>query len=91
MLYEVITPRFWEWLQLALGSAVVFGPGRRFFSSGWTAFRHGSPDMNSLVMTGVGAAWLYSAVVVLAPSLVPAQARHVYFEAAAVVVTLILV
>jgi len=84
------TPRFWEWLQLALGSAVVFGPGRRFFSSGWAAFRHWSPDMNSLVMTGVGAAWLYSAVVVLAPSLVPAQARHVYFEAAAVVVTLIL-
>ncbi|MEJ2173423.1 MAG: heavy metal translocating P-type ATPase [bacterium] len=84
------TPRFWEWLQYALGSAVVFGPGRRFFSSGWAAFRHLSPDMNSLVMTGVGAAWLYSAVVVLAPGLLPASARHVYFESAAVVVTLIL-
>jgi Cu+-exporting ATPase len=83
-------PRFWEWLQFALGSAVVFGPGRRFFSTGWTAFRHGSPDMNSLVMTGVGAAWLYSAVVMLAPGLLPAEARHVYFESAAVVVTLIL-
>ncbi len=84
------TPRFWEWLQFALGSAVVFGPGRRFFSTGWAAFRHASPDMNSLVMTGVGAAWLYSAVVVLAPGLLPAEARHVYFESAAVVVTLIL-
>jgi len=84
------TPHFWEWLQFALGSAVVFGPGRRFFSTGWAAFRHASPDMNSLVMTGVGAAWLYSAVVVLAPALLPAQARHVYFESAAVVVTLIL-
>jgi len=84
------TPSFWEWLQFALGSAVVFGPGRRFFSSGWAAFRHLSPDMNSLVMTGIGAAWLYSAVVVLAPGLLPALARHVYFESAAVVVTLIL-
>ncbi|MCC6609058.1 MAG: copper-translocating P-type ATPase [Burkholderiales bacterium] len=84
------TQRFWEWVQLALGTAVVFGPGRRFFSSGWAAFRHLSPDMNSLVMTGVGAAWLYSAAVVLVPGLLPAQARHLYFEPAAVVVTLIL-
>jgi len=84
------TPRFWEWMQLALGTAVVFGPGRRFFSTGWAAFRHRSPDMNSLVMTGVGAAYLYSAVVVIAPWLLPAEARHLYFEAAAVVVTLIL-
>jgi P-type Cu+ transporter len=84
------TPRFWEWVQFALGTAVAFGPGRRFFSTGWAAYRHLSPDMNSLVMTGVGAAWLYSAAVVLAPGLLPAQARHIYFESAAVVVTLIL-
>jgi len=84
------TPRFWEWVQLALGTAVVFGPGRRFFSTGWAAFRHRAPDMNSLVMTGVGAAYLYSAVAVIAPWLLPAEARHVYFESAAVVVTLIL-
>ncbi len=84
------TPRFWNWVQLALGTAVTFGPGRRFFSTGWAAFRHLAPDMNSLVMTGVGAAYLYSAVVVVAPWLLPAAARHVYFESAAVVVTLIL-
>jgi P-type Cu+ transporter len=84
------TPHFWEWVQLALATAVTFGPGRRFFSTGWAAFRHRAPDMNSLVMTGVGAAYLYSAVVVIAPWLLPAQARHVYFESAAVVVTLIL-
>jgi Cu+-exporting ATPase len=84
------SPRFWDWVQLVLGTAVTFGPGRRFFSTGWAAFRHLSPDMNSLVMTGVGAAWLYSAVAVLAPGLLPAQARHLYFESAAVVVTLIL-
>jgi Cu+-exporting ATPase len=84
------TPRFWEWVQLALATAVTFGPGRRFFSTGWAAFRHLAPDMNSLVMTGVGAAYLYSAAVVLAPWLLPVGARHVYFESAAVVVTLIL-
>jgi Cu+-exporting ATPase len=82
--------RFWEWVQLALGSAVAFGPGRRFFRLGALAFRHGSPDMNSLVMTGVGAAWLYSAVVVVAPEWLPEAARNLYFESAAVVVTLVL-
>lgn len=83
-------PKFWDWTQFLLASAVVFGPGRRFFVTGAHAFRARSPDMNSLVMTGVGAAWLYSAVVVLAPQWLPADARHLYFESAAVVVTLIL-
>ena len=83
-------PKFWDWTQFLLASAVVFGPGRRFFVTGAHAYRARSPDMNSLVMTGVGAAWLYSAVVVLAPQWLPADARHLYFESAAVVVTLIL-
>jgi Cu+-exporting ATPase len=83
-------PRFWDWVQLALGTAVTFWPGRRFFRAGWAAYRHLAPDMNSLVMTGVGAAYLYSAMVVIAPQLVPAGARNLYFESGAVVVTLIL-
>ncbi|HXY22971.1 MAG TPA: heavy metal translocating P-type ATPase, partial [Burkholderiaceae bacterium] len=83
-------PRFWDWAQLLLASVVVYGPGRRFFVAGAHAFGAGSPDMNSLVMTGVGAAWFYSAIAVLAPQWLPADARHLYFESAAVVVTLIL-
>ena len=83
-------PGFWDWAQLALGTAVTFWPGRRFFRAGWTAYRKLSPDMNSLVMTGVGAAYVYSAIVVVAPHLLPAEARNLYFESAAVVVTLIL-
>ena len=84
------SPRFWDWMQLALGTAVTFWPGRRFFRAGWAAYRHLSPDMNSLVMTGVGAAYVYSALVVIAPQVLPPEARNLYFESAAVVITLIL-
>ncbi|MBU2722184.1 heavy metal translocating P-type ATPase, partial [Acidithiobacillus ferridurans] len=40
---------FWEWVQFVLASIVLFGPGRRFFRPGLIAYRHLSPDMNSLV------------------------------------------
>ncbi|HUN90779.1 MAG TPA: heavy metal translocating P-type ATPase [Burkholderiaceae bacterium] len=83
-------PGFRDAVELALCTAVVFGPGRRFFRAGWAAYRHLSPDMNSLVMTGVGAAWLYSAVGVVAPAMLPAGTHGLYFESAAVVVALVL-
>jgi Cu+-exporting ATPase len=83
-------PRFWDWVQFALTSAVLFGPGRRFFRTGAIAYRHLSPDMNSLVATGTGAAWAYSAAVLLAPQWFAAESRHVYFDSAAVVVAVIL-
>ena len=73
----------------ALATPVMVWPGRRFFVSGWKAYRHWSPDMNSLVMTGTGAAYLYSLVVTFAPQLLPENARHTYYEAAAVVITLV--
>lgn len=76
--------------QFALASAVLFGPGRGFFAKGWPALRRGAPDMNSLVMLGAGAAWAYSTVATFLPGTLPAGADHVYFEAAAVIVTLIL-
>jgi Cu+-exporting ATPase len=80
----------WGWLQAILTTAVVVGPGRRFFRAGLIAYRHLSPDMNSLVMTGTGAAWLYSLAVLLVPGLFPPEARHLYFESSAVVITVIL-
>ncbi len=73
----------------ALATPVLIWPGRRFFVAGWKAYRHWSPDMNSLVMTGTGAAYLYSLVVTFAPQLLPENARHTYYEAAAVVITLV--
>ncbi|MCP5414605.1 MAG: copper-translocating P-type ATPase [Chromatiaceae bacterium] len=80
----------WDWAQALLTTAVIFGPGRRFFRPGWIAYRHLSPDMNSLVMTGTGAAWGYSMLVLLVPAMFPADARNLYFESAAVVLTVIL-
>ncbi len=83
-------PRFWEWVQMALSSVVLFVPGRRFFRPGLIAYRHLSPDMNSLVATGTGAAWAYSVLVLIAPALFPPEARHVYFDSAAVVIAAVL-
>lgn len=80
----------WDWGQALLTTAVIVGPGRRFFRPGWIAYRHLSPDMNSLVMTGTGAAWAYSMLVLLLPGIFPPDARNLYFESAAVVLTVIL-
>ncbi|QYO77859.1 heavy metal translocating P-type ATPase [Devosia salina] len=74
-----------------LATFVLFVPGLRFFRIGLPALFRGAPEMNSLVALGSGAAWLYSTIVTFAPQLVPASTRYVYFEAAAVIVTLILV
>ncbi|MFC3180260.1 heavy metal translocating P-type ATPase [Cypionkella sinensis] len=79
------------WLaEFVLVTLVLFGPGWRFFRKGLPALLRGGPDMNSLVALGSGAAWAYSSVVTFAPALIPAASRAVYFEAAAVIVTLIL-
>ncbi len=83
-------PTAWDWLQALAASTVMFGPGRRFFGPGWAAYRHLSPDMNSLVATGAGAAWSFSLLVLLAPGLLPAAARHVYFDSSAVVIAAVL-
>ena len=78
-------------IQFALASIVLFGPGRHFFTKGIPALLRGAPDMNSLVAVGTGAAWSYSVVATFLPSLLPEGVRAVYFEAAAVIVVLILV
>lgn len=72
-------------------SIVLFVPGWRFFKIGIPALLRGAPEMNSLVALGAGAAYLFSVVVTFAPQLLPAETQYVYYEAAAVIVTLILV
>ncbi len=77
-------------IQFLLTTAVLAGPGRRFHRRGWPGLFKGSPDMNALVALGTTAAWAYSTVALFLPGLLPAASRAVYFEAAAVIVTLIL-
>ena len=74
-----------------LASVVQFGPGLRFYKKGWPALKAGAPDMNTLVMLGASAAYGYSVVATFLPQVLPAGTAHVYFEAAAVIITLILV
>lgn len=77
-------------IQFVLTTLVLLGPGRRFFTSGVPALMDRVPTMNSLVALGAGAAWTFSTVALWLPSVLPQGTRVVYFEAAAVIVTLIL-
>jgi Cu+-exporting ATPase len=81
----------WRLISFALSGLVLFGPGLRFYQKGVPNLLRATPDMNSLVVLGATAAFVYSAVATFAPGLLPAGAAHVYYEAAAVIVTLILV
>ncbi|UWR76583.1 heavy metal translocating P-type ATPase [Phaeobacter inhibens] len=77
-------------LQFLLTTLVLFGPGLRFYRQGVPALFRGAPDMNALVAIGTAAAYGYSVVATFAPRLLPAGTANVYYEAAAVIVTLIL-
>jgi heavy metal translocating P-type ATPase len=78
------------YLQFALTTLVLFGPGLRFFRKGVPALLRKSPDMNSLVVLGTSAAYAYSVVATFLPGFLPEGMDNVYYEAAAVIVTLIL-
>ena len=78
------------YIQFVLTALVLAVPGRRFFEKGVPALLRGAPDMNSLVAVGTSAAFAYSVVATFMPTLLPAGTVNVYFEAAAVIVALIL-
>jgi heavy metal translocating P-type ATPase len=78
------------YIQFVLATVVLFGPGLRFFRKGIPNLLRGTPDMNSLVVLGTSAAWGYSIVSTFLPSVLPSGTAYVYYEAAAVIVTLIL-
>jgi Cu+-exporting ATPase len=79
-----------RYIQFVLATLVLFGPGLRFYRKGVPNLIRWSPDMNSLVVLGASAAWLYSVVATFFGHLLPAGTGNVYYEAAAVIVTLIL-
>lgn len=63
--------------------------GRQFFINAWQSLQHERATMDTLVALGTGAAWLYSMLVIIAPSWFPQASRHVYFEASAMIIGLI--
>ena len=78
------------WLIVGILTAgVLYFSGRHFFVGAWKSFLNHSANMDTLIALGTGTAWLYSMVVVFFPEAVPMQARHVYFEATAIIIGLI--
>ena len=78
------------WLGVGLATlAVMFWAGRHFYVGAWKSFFNHSANMDTLIALGTGTAWVYSMFVVLFPTAVPEMARHVYFEATAMIIGLI--
>jgi P-type Cu+ transporter len=90
-----VSPAVRTWIELVLTTPVVLWAGWPFFQRWAQSIANRSPNMWTLIGTGVGAAFLYSVVATLAPGLFPASFREhgrvaVYFEAAAIIVSLTL-
>ncbi|HYL80774.1 MAG TPA: HAD-IC family P-type ATPase, partial [Candidatus Acidoferrum sp.] len=96
-LHGFIPPQVSGWLQLAFATPVVLWAGWPFFVRGWASVVARSLNMFTLIAMGTGVAWIYSVVATLGPGLFPAAFRGmggtvaVYFEAAAVIIVLVLV
>ncbi len=87
----VVDEETWRGISLLLATLVQFGPGWRFYRAGWAAARVWSPDMNTLVMLGTTAAYGYSVAVMCFPASFPVGTAHMYFEASATVVAVVLI
>ncbi|AMX04239.1 heavy metal translocating P-type ATPase [Microbulbifer thermotolerans] len=78
----------WGLVGLATLAVLVYCGGH-YFTGAWKAFRHHNASMDTLIALGTGTAWAFSSLVVVAPQLLPEVARHVYFEASAMIIGLI--
>ncbi|KQU64160.1 haloacid dehalogenase [Phycicoccus sp. Root563] len=94
-IHDLISPRASTWVQLVLATPVVLWAGAPFFQRGWTSVRTMKLNMFTLIAMGTGVAWLFSVVATVAPGIFPEAFRmdgavDVYFEAASVITTLVL-
>lgn len=95
-LETLASKQVWGWIEFILATPVVFYTSWDFFKRGWSSIRRRSPNMWTLISIGVGAAYLFSVFALLFPTLFPPQFKdaegnvHLYFEAAAVILTLVL-
>lgn len=95
--FKSIAPeKIWDWIEFFLATPVVFYSSGSFFKRGWSSIRRWAPNMWTLISIGVGAAYLFSIIGLFFPGLFPTQFKdaqgnvHLYFEAAAVILTLVL-
>ena len=78
------------WFLIGLATAfVMWFSGGHFFTGAWKSFKNHNANMDTLIALGTGTAWVFSMVITINPDLVPALARHAYFEAAAIIIALI--
>lgn len=95
-LEQMMSRGAWSWLELALATPVVLWGGKPFFQRGWKSVVTRNLNMFTLIALGTGVAYVYSVIAVLAPEVFPPAFRAedgtvgVYFEAAAVIITLVL-
>ncbi|MGD9993695.1 MAG: copper-translocating P-type ATPase [Salinivirgaceae bacterium] len=95
-LENIASKKVWGWIEFILATPVVFYSSWDFFKRGWSSIRRWSPNMWTLISIGVGAAYIFSIFALVAPQIFPAQFKdaqgnaHLYFEAAAVILTLVL-
>ena len=95
-IHRIVPPTLNPWLQLGLATPVVLWAGRPFFERGWTSIVTRNLNMFTLIAIGTGTAYAYSVVATAAPGLFPLNFRNhegsvaIYFESAAVIITLVL-
>jgi heavy metal translocating P-type ATPase len=92
----IATKNTWGWVEFVLATPVVFYSSGEFFIRGWKSIRTWNPNMWTLILIGVGSAYIFSVIALLLPGIFPDQFKdsvgnvHLYFEAAAVILTLVL-
>lgn len=80
----------WFWIAISMTSlAILAVAGGDYYRGAWQQARHRSANMDTLIALGTGSAWLFSTIITLFPAAVPEGARHVYFEAALIIVALL--
>lgn len=91
-LFPALGEPYGQLVWLLAGAAtlgVMIFSGGHFYTSAWNAFRRHNANMDTLIALGTGTAWLFSIIISVHPDLVPPIARHVYFEAAVIIIALI--
>lgn len=95
-LFKIMPPNYWNWIQFSLSLPVVFYSGWMLFQRAYASFIRRHLNMFSLIGIGAGVAWIFSCIALMFPDIFPSEFKnhhgsiHLYFEAATVILTLVL-